>query len=971
MRASWRVPTRLRAAALLTVLILGWPGGAAAQKFYPDDPLDREPPPLPAIDPTVRNFSALLEAVSATFSRPGERQPRSGVIASQGVNTLGEVLNGPWFVNRHGRTRLSREELLRGSGDSAAPSMSGPWRVLLLRSRGARPAIVFRDAVNHMFILRFDPADAPEMATGAEMISSRVFHALGYYVPETYLVLFKRDRLVVESNASDITSNGALRSMLPEDIDRLLEPVARRQDGSIRAVALRVPTEGESLIGPFQFFGTRSDDPNDVVPHEHRRDLRGMFVFSAWLNHTHVDPIHTIDMVVSPEGLAPHIRHYLFDFAGTLGSDVTDTKAAWEGRDPTYGKGTTIRNMVGLGIYTPAWMRADYPDLPAVGRFEAKTFEPDKWSPVFDVAAFANRLPDDTFWAAKQVMAFSDADIRTLVESAQYSDPDAARWIAECLIDRRDRIGRAYFAKVLPLDGFAVQNRELTFTDLAAEHRFAEPRRYSADWWGFDNRSGKSSTHLGREGMQIPPEAMNAPAGSYILARIAAEGSDPNMTVRVFLRSGPDGFRVVGIDRDWPGRKLVDPRIVVAQVRNRYAELEPERQKLYAGYTQMMNARTGQVLSPEQRFRAMSPSEQTTFDGITHALMRATMTDEQGRPLGRPLDLVTGIERIAGQQAGKGGDHQFRLYATLRPDARETLEKSREFTRDEENTVYHPGYPHSYRLGKNPPSIQFSVAEDGLIADIDVDYRTSKAPKSLFNGHLTASNSDVRAGDNAQTHDRRWNGFVDWWSGLFGQVKFVDRPEAAAGPFGNGETRTPTVLPPNRPINASIPELADAVQEFLTDWVVRRNYQEAFAFFAPDVLKCVADSLDMDPKAAPDRLRRAGLELLEKSSKSWGRPIDLTEAMNPVFPWAPSVRLMKHAFEKDFTLVEAPTELGALYECGATPPKAFKAAANPEYGTYYGALLQVVREGQPGGTLVLVWRRLNGEWRLVAYRAVD
>ena len=82
------------------------PRDAAAQKFYPDDPLLREPPPLPATDPGRRNLSILLEAVSATFGRPGERQPGKQVIAAQGVSTLGEVLDGPWYVNRHGRTRM-------------------------------------------------------------------------------------------------------------------------------------------------------------------------------------------------------------------------------------------------------------------------------------------------------------------------------------------------------------------------------------------------------------------------------------------------------------------------------------------------------------------------------------------------------------------------------------------------------------------------------------------------------------------------------------------------------------------------------------------------------------------------------------------------------------------------------------------------------------------------------------------------
>ena len=147
----------------------------------------------------------------------------------------------------------------------------------------------------------------------------------------------------------------------------------------------------------------------------------------------------------------------------------------------------------------------------------------------------------------------------------------------------------------------------------------------------------------------------------------------------MYLRNEPGGLRVVGIDREWPRRKLVDPRVVERPVRNRYAELDPERQKLFDGYAQTLNAKSGQSLTPEERFRALSPSEQTTFDGITHALMRSSLTDQEGRSLGRALDLVTGVERIAGQQAGRSGDQQFRLYVTLRPDARDTLDRSREF----------------------------------------------------------------------------------------------------------------------------------------------------------------------------------------------------------------------------------------------------------------------------------------------------
>jgi len=41
-------------------------------------------------------------------------------------------------------------------------------------------------------------------------------------------------------------------------------------------------------------------------------------------------------------------------------------------------------------------------------------------------------------------------------------------------------------------------------------------------------------------------------------------------------------------------------------------------------------------------------------------------------------------------------------------------------------------------------------------------------PAALFNGHLTASNSDVRAGNNYDRHVNRWDGFQNWWRSFFG-----------------------------------------------------------------------------------------------------------------------------------------------------------------------------------------------------------
>ena len=50
--------------------------------------------------------------------------------------------------------------------------------------------------------------------------------------------------------------------------------------------------------------------------------------------------------------------------------------------------------------------------------------------------AFLNRLPDDEFWAAKQVMAFTDDQIRAIVKVAQFSDPRAEKYVADTIIAR-------------------------------------------------------------------------------------------------------------------------------------------------------------------------------------------------------------------------------------------------------------------------------------------------------------------------------------------------------------------------------------------------------------------------------------------------------------------------------------------------------------------------------------------------------
>ncbi len=91
----------------LLLVVLTTP--ATAQKFYPDDPLEKEPAPVATYDPGFRDLSEIMEFVNNIFGNPGERHPEVGVIPAGGVNTLGEVPDSPWYVNRHADTLDERK----------------------------------------------------------------------------------------------------------------------------------------------------------------------------------------------------------------------------------------------------------------------------------------------------------------------------------------------------------------------------------------------------------------------------------------------------------------------------------------------------------------------------------------------------------------------------------------------------------------------------------------------------------------------------------------------------------------------------------------------------------------------------------------------------------------------------------------------------------------------------------------------
>ena len=951
----------MRSSRLLAFIVLvvacAAPAWAQGPRFYPDDPLRVEPTPLPVADINVRALSEVLEQVKNSLRKTGERHPANGVIPARAVNTLGEVMDSEWFVNRHGTRRMTIDELQRGSGNANPPAVGAPLQVLVVKTFGFYPGLLVADSKGQLYLLRFDPVGYEGLATGAEMVTSRLFYALGYHIPENYIVKFERGQLVANPEGQAVSSSGRPRALVATDIDLFLRGVPVGPGQTYRAVATRLPEGRGSLVGPFQVWGTRRDDPNDIVPHEHRRDLRGLSVFEAWVNNANARAVGTQDILTTIGGVT-RIRHYLIDFTRSLGSGVQGgPKVSWEGNEPVLPKlGQIGRNIAGMGIATPSWMKAKYPDLREVGAFEANTFDPAEWTTNHSIAPFANRLPDDAYWAAKQVMAFSDDDIRAIVQTGQYSK-EAEDWITAALIERRNRIGRTFFAGVLPLDRFRVTANGLEFDDLAVTYGFSTPRTYTIEWYGFDNARNAILDQSGT-GPTVPSSVQALATGAYVAARVSAGNAD--MRVEVFLRKGANGFEVVGLERTWPGKVISIPPPPPRADRRVFADLSVAQRGLFDTFAKAYNGSRGTQFSSEEVFDRLTISEQTTFYGVTHALMNTRLTDMQGTSLGLAIDRIESIERVAGQYSGRSGDEQFRLFVILKPDTREVLGKSKEFFRDEENTVYHVGYPHSYRLAGKEPNIQISMSEDGLRADVDVDYRASKTPQSMFNGHLTASNSDIRVGENSSKHGARWAGLITWWQS-FGRLAQaapeqpdllnLDRPDA------------PTALPPDRPLGASPERVEDAVQEFLTDWLVRREYDQALQFLSPRAYACLNLNEDargqaLDAAGARRELRR----IMTYANEKLGAHSNLTSVVAAFTPRDPKRVVIDHAFKREFLLTP-------LTEAQARPYLCDGATAAPTGGEYIGAVFQFRIAG--GGLFGLLWAREDGMWKLVSYQPLN
>jgi hypothetical protein len=541
---------------------------AATPRFFPDDPIqvdnDRA---LDASDTKPIEGSNAYDFAENTFLHPGDTRD----IRAVNVNSIDEVPDSSWFTNRIGRRAMTAVEIARGPIQQDISTIDD-WPIIQEKSSGITPGyrvIDPKDPSRQRYQVKFDPPSNPEMASAAEVIGAAIYHAVGYNVVQGYIVEIDPARIVIAPTATTVDMSGRKRPMTRKDVDRLLARAARLPNGKYRATLSRF-AEGENR-GYFKYYGTRPDDPNDIHPHEHRRELRANRVFAAWLNHDDSRGINSLDMLQDSDR-RKYIRHYMFDFGSIMGSGSTSPQTLRAGNEYILEWAPALKTLATFGVYVRPWIRTKYWEgAKSVGRFEGDVFDPVAWRPEYPNPAFDNMRADDALWGARLVSRFSDEAIRAVVAKGGYREPGAADHIINTLIKRRDKVLRAWLTGVNPLaDARLGTDGVLEFENAAVSARVTSaPSRYTLRWSEFDNATNATTgapveTTATEPRATAPPALLGpgrrSPISGAQFVTVAIRTTHPDypvwdMPVTFTFRRASNGWQTVGVDRVVPARK--------------------------------------------------------------------------------------------------------------------------------------------------------------------------------------------------------------------------------------------------------------------------------------------------------------------------------------------------------------------------------------------------------------------------------
>ena len=545
-------------------LLLAHCGGPAR---YPlKAPMTRDPDEKPFAPPPREYESAFAwDGANQIVFRPISRffavDPAG---RATNVNAYDEVPDSSWFTNRIGTKPMSTNDLERGSCDDKIlepdKAKDGEWVIDQGKANGANPGFRVNIPGVGKFMLKSDPQPEPDRATGATAIAARIYYAAGYFAPCDSVVYFKPSLLKLKPGLVMTDNSGISTPFDQSALQKILDGASHR-DGLVRMVASKwLPGK---TIGPYTYQGTRDDDPNDVVPHEDRRELRGARLLAAWTNHFDTREQNTMDTFLSADSKNPkvpgYVRHYIIDLGDCFGSvwnwDPISKRLGFAYYlDPPY----VAEDFVTLGTQERPWDHAERTGG-IFNYFSARDFDPELWRGGYPNPAFGRMTEADGAWMARILARFDDDLVRAAVSVGKFTKDDE-RYLSETLILRRDAILRRYLTRLSPIADVHLEGDAICGTDLARKTHVVPDEQRSFEARVYAGTSLRPSFRLEPQAvpggnvcvalahLTLPPDLRDDDPLRYFVVDVTNGYS--RGPLRVFLYDlGKNGFRIVGIER--------------------------------------------------------------------------------------------------------------------------------------------------------------------------------------------------------------------------------------------------------------------------------------------------------------------------------------------------------------------------------------------------------------------------------------
>lgn len=512
--------------------------------------------------PKPRKNNLVWDAVDNSVFRPVSRAlalQRGGPAAD--VNALDEVPDSSFFVNRIGARTLSEDEVFQGyCAEGPLPDargVDGSWWVDHGKDDGQSPG--FRVKIGDArYMFKIDDGQG-EHSTAAAAVATRIYYAAGFWTPCDAVIYFRRELLRVAPGLTVQGNTGSRRTFDEAALDAVLAQ-AERRDSRFRAVASRwLP--GISL-GPFEYVGTRADDPNDRVDHERRRAVRGSRLLAAWLSHFDAREQNTMSTWLPDDPAQPgrgHVRHWFIDMGDSFGLRwVDDGFSRRLNHAYFFDAGYLAEDFVSLGIPQRPWDRVGIRrGLEDFGYFDGVHFDPELWRAEYPMPPFSQMTEADGAWMARIVARFSRAHLEAAVRAGDYSASLHRTFLLEALVARQHAILRRYFAKLSPLTDVVVDGESLCMLDLARRRSVYASFRYDATV-----RRGRAAAAsvpvdvrpLGTSCVPLPSRIgdVGVPRDAearYVVVRVHNGASRGPLEVHLYDLGAREGMRIVGIER--------------------------------------------------------------------------------------------------------------------------------------------------------------------------------------------------------------------------------------------------------------------------------------------------------------------------------------------------------------------------------------------------------------------------------------